>query len=129
MSFSCDCELEITGGAEADRRAAARVVLAADCVEEGPAPREKPSALVFRFRSVDGLPEDELKSAAPQFPGLHFTLAYFSKDGEFYGYARMGAAGGEAESEDFDDSTLETLTSEYDGDGIDFVKAVYGLEA
>jgi hypothetical protein len=129
MSFSCDCELLIEGGSPEDRRAAARLVLAADCVEDGGgAPREEPTSLSARFASADGLPEDELAAAAPQFPGLGFTLAYFSRDGEFYGYAKAGTAGDEAESADFDERTLEALASTYFGDWIALIRAAFDLE-
>jgi hypothetical protein len=128
MAFNCDCELEIGGGTEADRRAAAGLVLAADCVDEGGASRNAgASSILLRFTSVDGLPEDELAAIMPQFPELSLALVYFSRNGEFYGYARMGAGGEASESEDFDEGTLETVAADYDGDGIVFVRTVFGL--
>jgi hypothetical protein len=128
MSFTCDCELTIKGGTPEDRRAAAAVVFAADCVEHGEtARRERADSLLLRFASVDGLPEDELAVAAPQFPGLGFILVYFSKDGEFHGYARAGTEGDKAESEDLDEAALEKLASVHDGDGIALARAAYGL--
>jgi hypothetical protein len=129
MSFTCDCELQIDGGGAADRRAAADIVLAAECVRDGGATRrETADSLAVRFPSEDGLPEDELAAAAPQFPGLSFTLVYFSRDGEFYGYARASEKGEADESEDLDESALETLGSKYGGNGIAFVRAAFGLE-
>jgi|GEM_PF-3509714 len=128
MSFTCDCELEVAGGEPEDRSAAARIVLAADCVEEGDeALRTVDGAIAARFSCADGLPENELVSVAAQFPGLALTLAYFSRDGEFYGYAQALPGGESAESADFDDRTFESLTSEYSGDGIAFVRASFGL--
>lgn len=127
MSFACDCELEIQGGAEADRRTAARIILAADCVAEELGASEAEDSVRLRFSSVDGIPEDELASAAPQFPELSFALAYFSKDGEFFGYSRTGVSGQAGESEDFDDGTLEKVASQHSGDGIAFVRSFFGL--
>lgn len=128
MAFSCRNEIEIAGGTEDERRAAAALLLAADCVDEDSASRsERGSSMALRFESVDGLPEEELKALAPQFPALAFTLVYFSQDGEFYGYAKAGAAGGEAESDDFDQGTRDTVARRYDGDRIAFVRAAYAL--
>ena len=64
---------------------------------------------------------------APQFPGLAFTLAYFSLDGEFYGYAKAGTEGSAAESSDFAEDTRDIVGRRYDGDRIAFVRAVYSL--
>jgi hypothetical protein len=128
MSFTCDCVLEIGGGNAADRRAAASLILAAECIDEsGAARHEGSSSLDLRFKSLDGLPEDELAAIAPHFPELVLALVYFSRDGEFCGYARSGAAGEAAESEDLDAGALETLDSDYDGDGIAFARAAFGL--
>jgi len=128
MSFTCDCMLEIMGGNAVDRQAAAGLILAADCVDESGAKRhEGSSSLDLRFESVDGLPEDELAAIAPHFPELALALVYFSRDGEFYGYTRSGAAGSAAESEDLDAGALESLAAEYDGDGIALARAAFGL--
>jgi len=128
MSFSCCNEIEIAGGTPDERRASAALVLAADSVDEGSSSlTERPSSVILRFDSVDGLPEEELQSLAPQFPSLAFTLVYFSQDGEFYGYARAGAAGSEAESDDFDQETRDIVARRHDGDRIAFVKAAYAL--
>jgi hypothetical protein len=144
MAFTCVNELEISGGSEEERRAASALVLAAESADEGTAMlREtEPAAsgasgqaaplLVLRFQSVDGLPEEELAAMAPQFPALSFTLAYFSLDGEFFGYAKTGAGdsgpgAAAAESADFADDTRDIVGRRHDGDGIAFVKETYGL--
>jgi hypothetical protein len=137
MGFSCDCELEVDGGAEEERRKAAAIVLASDSVDEDSASQREtarmpsgpagPTRLVMRFRSADGIPEGELAPIAELFPGLSLTLAYFSLDGEFFGYARSGAAGEAAESEDFAEDTRETVGRRHDGDGIAFVRERYAL--
>lgn len=141
MAFTCVNEIEISGGSAEERGAAAALVLAVDCADEDSASREEVAAgargagprgagrggdaLVLRFESADGIPEDELLAIAPQFPGLAFSLVYFSLDGEFYGCARAGAA---AESADFDEGTRELVGRRYEGDGIAFAKAALGLE-
>jgi hypothetical protein len=128
MAFTCVNEARIEGGSEEERRRAATLVLAADSADEDSASRkEDESSLTLRFESVDGLPEAELTSLAEQFPGLSFTMIYFSLDGEFFGYSRSGAGGEGAESEDFDEDTREAAGKRYDGDGIAFVRARYGL--
>jgi hypothetical protein len=136
MGFTCISELEISGGTESDRRAAAALVLASDSVDEDSASREeRASSLVLRFESVDGLPEEELVTIAPQFSELSFLLVYFSRDGEFYGYARRGArvegaesaALEEAESADLEEADLESIGRRHDGDGIAFAKERFGL--
>ena len=127
MGFTCEIEVEVEGGAEAERRGAARLMLAAESADEdGAAQTEAGSTLRLRFKSVDGLPESELSSLAAEFPGLAFTMRYLSLDGEFYGYAKAGAGGEAAESEDFGEGTREELGRRFDGDGIAFVKDRYG---
>ncbi|MGA2547097.1 MAG: AraC family transcriptional regulator [Rectinemataceae bacterium] len=136
MVFTCVDEIEISGGSEEERRRAAALILAAESVDEGRASRRetlqargaqpRPS-LLLRLESVDGLPEEEIQALAPQFPDLSFTLVYFSLDGEFFGYAKVGAAGGAAESEDFAEDTREIVGRRHDGDGIAFVRAAFSL--
>jgi hypothetical protein len=129
VTFSCINEIEIRGGTEEERAEAAKLVFASDSADEDSgSSRTGDMALVLRFESVDGLPEAELAAIAAEFPGLSLTLAYFSLDGEFYGYARAGAGGEAAESEDFEEGTREEVGKDHDGDGIAFVKARYGLE-
>jgi hypothetical protein len=129
MAFTCRNEIEILGGTEAERGKAADLVLAADCVDEDSAERGGTgSRLSLRLDSQDGLPEEELASIAAQFPGLSFTLVYFSLDGEFFGYAKLGASGGAAESADFAEDTRELVGRRYDGDGLAFVRANYAIE-
>jgi hypothetical protein len=136
MAFTCINEIEISGGGEKERGAAAALVLATESADEDSASRaEAESRLVLRFESVDGLPEEELASIAPQFPGLSFTLVYFSLDGEFFGYARAGelwpdgalGPSAEAESADLDDDARDMVGRRHDGDGIAFVKERYDL--
>jgi hypothetical protein len=128
MTFSCHNEIEIAGGTPDDRRASAALVLAADSVDEGSSSlTELPSSIILRFDSVDGLPEEELESLAPQFPALSYTLVYFSQDGEFYGYARAGTKGSASESADFVEDTRDSVAGRYSGDFIAFVKATYAL--
>jgi hypothetical protein len=134
MAFTCRNEIVIRGGSEEERRRAAALILAVDSVDEDSASRdERPQALVLRLESVDGLPEDELRALAPQFPELSFTLIYFSLDGEFYGYARLQPAGEgaaeAAESEDFGEDTRDLVGRRYDGDVIAFVRGAFGLES
>jgi hypothetical protein len=128
VAFTCVNEIEIEGGSEEERRKAAKLILAADSADEDSASRaEGGASLTLRFESVDGLPEGELASLAAQFPGFSFTLAYFSLDGEFFGYAKAGAGGEAAESEDFDEGTRDAVGRRHDGDGIAFVRARFGL--
>ena len=138
MTFTCDCEIEISGGTEEDRQKAAALLLEVDSVDEDSVSRWEgaqkesgnsgPRTLVLRFESVDGLPEDELVSIAPQFPDLSLTLIYFSLDGEFFGYAKAGAGGLAAESQDFVQDTRDIAGKRHDGDGIAFVREAYSLE-
>jgi hypothetical protein len=129
MGFTCDDEFEIRGGSAEDRRAAAALIIALDCVDEDSVSRaERDEALVLRLKSVDGLPENELMALAPQFPALSFTLVYFSLDGEFFGYARAGASGEGGDSEDFAEDTRDQVARRYDGDRIAFVRASFGLD-
>lgn len=128
MAFTCVNEVEIEGGSADERRKASELILAADSADEDSAFREeRGSVLTLRFDSVDGLPEAELSSLAAGFPGLSFTMPYFSLDGEFFGYSRAGAGGEGAESEDFDEDTREAVGRRFDGDGLAFVKERYGL--
>jgi hypothetical protein len=128
MAFTCDNEIEIDGGDAAERRAAANLVLASESVDEDSARRvESGGSLILRATSVDGLPEEELASLAIQFPGLSLTLVYFSKDGEFYGYAKAGPEESAAESDDFDEDTLDLVGRRHDGDGIAFARSRYSL--
>jgi hypothetical protein len=136
MAFTCVDEIEISGGSEEERRRAAALILSAESVDEdsvsqrealqtgGTQPRP---SLLLRLESVDGLPEEEIQALAPQFPDLSFTLVYFSLDGEFFGYAKVGAAGVEAESEDFAEDTREIVGRRHDGDGIAFARAAFPL--
>jgi hypothetical protein len=128
MGFTSDNEISIVGGSEVERRRAALLFLAPDCVDEDSLSQgERPDALVLRFDSVDGLPEADLAFIAAQFPELSFALAYFSKDGEFFGYARAGAGGEAAESDDLDEALWEEVGRRHNGDGIAFVKEQYSL--
>jgi hypothetical protein len=128
MGFTCENAIVIRGGAEAERRAAASLLLAADSIDEDSVSRmDLPSELSLRCASVDGLPEEDISALALQFPSLSFELLYFSKDGEFYGYARRGSGGEAAESADFDEKTLDEVGRRHDGDGIAFARAAFGL--
>jgi hypothetical protein len=128
MSFTCENEIVISGGTEEERVAATRLLLAADSIDEDSVSSEDGEAtMVLRCESVDGLPESEARSLAVQFPELSFLMAYFSKDGEFYGYARAGKAGEAAESADFEEGTLEEVGRRYGGDGLAFVRDLYSL--
>jgi len=128
MAFTCVNEVLIEGGSAEERRRAAELMLAADSADEDSgSSAEGGASLTLRFESVDGIPESELSSLADQFPGLSFTMLYFSLDGEFFGYAKAGAGGEAEESEDFDEDTREAVGKRYDGDGIAFVRARYGL--
>lgn len=139
MVFTCSNEIEISGGSQADRLAAAALILAIDSVDESTAKSrgaeesgaggESRPVLLVTLESVDGLPEKELGAIAAQFPALAFTLVYYSRDGEFYGYAKAGAEGDAAESEDFAEDTADTVGRRYDGDRLGFVRATYGLPA
>ena len=133
MGFSCENELRVLGGATSDRQAAAALIGADAGIDEESLTRETAEAsLVLRFRSLDSVPEELVASVAAEFPALTLTLAYFSKDGEFFGYARLGhgagGAGNEADSEDFDDHTLDEVGRRYGGDGTAFVRARFGLD-
>jgi hypothetical protein len=128
MAFCCVNEVEIVGGSDEERRRAAAIILASESVDEESASRgERGAILSLRFESRDGLPEAELSSLADQFPGLSFTMLYFSLDGEFFGYAKAGAGGEAAESEDFDELTRDEAGKRNDGDGIAYVRARYSL--
>ena len=128
MTFTSLNEIELRGGTVEERRAAATLILAADSADEDGASREEADgSLIIRFKSVDGLPEEDLRSIAPQFPALSFTLVYFSLDGEFYGHSRTGAAGEAAESADLTDDNRAAVGRRHDGDGIAFVRACYDL--
>jgi hypothetical protein len=129
MAFVCLNEIEILGGASPERAKAAELILAFASVDELSLSRreEGEGFLRLRVESEDGLPEEELAALAPQFPELSFTLVYFSLDGEFYGYARRGAAGEAAESADFDEGTRDLVGRGHEGDGIAFVRSSYRL--
>jgi hypothetical protein len=128
MAFSCVNEVGIEGGSAEERRKAAELILAADSADEDSASRAEGGAgLTLRFESRDGLPEDQLSSLAAQFPGLSFAMLYFSLDGEFFGYAKAGAGGEAAESEDLDEEARDAVGRRNDGDGIAFVRERYGL--
>jgi hypothetical protein len=128
VAFTSLNEIEIVGGTAEGRRAAAALFLASDSADEDSAAREdRSSFLVVRFESVDGLPEEDLQALAPQFPDLSFTLVYFSQDGEFYGYAKAGAEGSAAESDDFAEDASDTVARRHDGDRIAFVRELYSL--
>jgi hypothetical protein len=137
MAFTCMDDIEISGGSEEERRKAAAIILAAESVDEGTVSQREtvhakietgsPPSLLLRFESVDGLPEEDLQALVPLFPALSFTLVYFSLDGEFYGYAKAGAAGSAAESRDFAEDTRDIVGRRYDGDRIAFVRSVFSL--
>ena len=128
MTFTSLNEIELRGGTVEERRAAATLILAADSADEDGASREEADgSLILRFQTVDGLPEEDLRSIAPQFPALSFTLVYFSLDGEFYGHSKAGAAGEAAESADLTNDDREAVGRRHDGDGIAFVRACYDL--
>jgi hypothetical protein len=129
MGFTCQNEAELAGGSAEERRKAAALLLAVDCVDEDTAYRkESELSLLVGFDSRDGLPEEELSSIAGQFPSLSLVLVYFSLDGEFYGYARSGGGKEEAESEDFAEGTREEIAARYEGDTLGFVRGRYSLE-
>lgn len=128
MGFVCENEIEIEGCAEAERRKAASMLSALDIIdEESLSEEERPGCLELRFQSVDGLPEEEAMALAAQFPGLAVRLAYFSKDGEFYGFSRSGPEGDSAESADLEAADLDDIGKRHNGDGIAFVREKYGL--
>jgi hypothetical protein len=137
MAFTSTNEIEILGGTEAERAAAAALVLGVDCVDEATAstrdaaraePGKEPRPfLLLKFESVDGLPEQELGPIAAEFPSLAFTLTYYSRDGEFFGYAKVGAEGDEAASEDFDEGTSDIVGRRYEGDRLAFVRERFDL--
>lgn len=95
---------------------------------EGGTGAPAPPAVILRFESENGLPEDELQAIATQFPSLDFTLVYYSMDGEFYGWAAAGTQGSSSESEDFDEDTRDLIGHRHLGDGIAFVKERFSLE-
>jgi hypothetical protein len=131
MGFMCDNEIEIRGGEESDRRKAATLLSVLDIVDEDSLSQsESPGVLDLRFRSVDGLPEEEAMALVEQFPGVAVTLAYFSKDGEFFGYSRSGAGGEDcaADSADLEEKDLGEVGKRFEGDGIAFVRERYGLK-
>jgi hypothetical protein len=131
MGFVCENEIVIRGGEESDRRKAAALLFVLDIVDENSqSQEERPDALELRFRSVDGLPEEEAMALVEQFPGIAVSLVYFSKDGEFFGYARSGAGGADcaADSADLEEKDLDELGRSFNGDGIAFVRERFGLE-
>lgn len=129
MGFTCENEIEIKGGTPKDREAAALLILAAESIDEGSAKRsEGPESLVLRCLSADGIPEEETVNLAGQFPGLSLSIVYFSKDGEFYGFARTGSGGDAAESSDLEAADLDEVGKAHGGDGISFVKARFSLK-
>jgi hypothetical protein len=131
MGFSCRNEVAIAGGKADERNKAAALIAAEESVDEDSLSREEGDGyLSLRFESVDGMPEEEISILAAQFPELAFTLVYFSRDGEFCGYAKAGreSAFSGAESEDLDEAALGEVGSRYDGDGLAYVRARYGLE-
>jgi hypothetical protein len=130
MGFVCENEIALKGGTETDRKKSAEILSALDIVDEGTLVREeKPSVLVLRFASVDGLPEEEAMGLAAEFPGLGVSLVYFSKDGEFFGFSRSGPDGDAAESADLEPKDLDEVGMKHDGDGIAFVKERFGLNS
>jgi hypothetical protein len=131
MAFACENEIEIRGGEADDRRKAADLLFVLDIVDESSkSQRESPDALELRFQSVDGLPEEEAMALVEQFPALDVTLVYFSKDGEFFGYARSGPGGSDcaADSADLGEKDLDELGRSFNGDGIAFVRERFGLK-
>jgi hypothetical protein len=131
MGFVCENEIVIRGGEENDRRKAADLLFVLDIVDEGSkSQEEKPDALKLCFKSVDGLPEEEAMALVEQFPGIAVSLVYFSKDGEFFGYARSGAGGDDcaADSADLEGKDLDELGRNFNGDSIAFVRGRFGLE-
>lgn len=130
MGFICENKVEIRGGEEVDRRKAAMIVTALDIVDDGSlSQEEKADALELRFQSVDGLPEEEAMALVEQFPGIAVSLVYFSKDGEFFGYARSGSGGSDcaADSADLEAKDLDEVGKNFNGDGISFVRQRFGL--
>jgi hypothetical protein len=128
MGFMCQNEIGIKGGDQKDREAAAKLILAAESIDEDSAKREEQGdALILRCSSVDGIPEEETVNLAGQFPALSFSIIYFSKDGEFHGFARTGAGGDAAESADLVAADLDEVGKKHMGDGIAFVKERFGL--
>ncbi len=129
MGFTSTNGIEIRGGFASDRRRAAEILLAAESAhEDGVSERETESSLYLRYDSSDDLPEGQMAELAAQFPELSFELAYFSLDGEFYGYAKCGAEGEAAESEDFEEDTRDLVARRHDGDRLAFVRARFSLD-
>ena len=131
MGFVCENEIVIRGGEESNRRKAAALLFVLDIVDEDSQSQEERSdALKLRFRSIDGLPEEEAMALVEQFPGIAVSLVYFSKDGEFFGYARSGAGGDDcaADSADLEEKDLDELGRSFNGDSIAFVRERFGLE-
>lgn len=129
MGFTSTNGIEIRGGLAGDRRRAAELLLASESAgEEGVSQSETEASLFLRFESSDDLPEGQMAELAAQFPELSFELVYFSLDGEFYGYAKCGAEGEAAESEDFEDNTRDLVARRHDGDRIAFVRARFSLD-
>lgn len=104
MVFSVHNELRISGGEEAERRGALRMLAARDFGAEPPdeeaARPLEGGGLLLRFDSVDVLPEEELRAAALAFPGLDLGLLYVSLDGGFLGL--LAAAAGELSDRSLD---------------------------
>jgi hypothetical protein len=131
MGFVCENEIEIRGGEDSDRRKAAALLLALDIVDDdSQSLKERPDVLELRFQSIDGLPEEEAMALVEQFPGVAVSLVYFSKDGEFFGYARSGAGSSDcaADSADLDEKDLDELGRSFNGDGIAFVRERFGVK-
>jgi hypothetical protein len=131
MGFVCENEIVIRGGEESNRRKAAALLFVLDIVDEDSQSQEERSdALKLRFRSIDGLPEEEAMALVEQFPGIAVSLVYFSKDGEFFGYARSGAGGDDcaADSADLEEKDLDELGRSFNGDSIAFVRERFGLK-
>ena len=128
MGFTSNNEIVISGGKSDERGQAAAALLASESIDEDSATRrETADSLVLRFDSADGLPEGDIAALAPQFPGLSFSLVYFSLDGEFYGYSTAGAQGDAADSEDFAEDTRDLVARRHDGDRMAFVKERFSL--
>ena len=130
MGFTCDNELEISGGSDEERRGAAALALALDSIDEDGLYRgERDASIALRFRSVDALPEEGIAAIAGRFPALSFTLVYYSRDGGFFGYAKTGASGEASESEDIveDPEAIAAVLGRFGGDGIAFARDRYSL--
>jgi hypothetical protein len=138
MGFACQNELEIGGASDEERRRASQLVPSLEAVDESSvANAERGELTVLRFSSEDDVPEEGVAAIAAQFPELSFLLVYYSRDGGFYGYLRIGPGGMDSGSEDIEDQSfgpsrdggyeMPELIERFGGDGIAFARERFGL--